>query len=37
MLKSRDPTIDPWIIPPVTLAQSLYEEPIFSFQNVDNH
>ena len=37
MLKSRDPTIDPWIIPPVTLAQSLYEESIFSFQNVDNH
>ena len=29
ILKSRGPKIDPWIIPLVRLAQSLYEVPIF--------
>ena len=29
ILKSRDPRIDLWGILLVTLAQSLYEEPIF--------
>ena len=39
ILKSRGPRMDFWGKPLVTLAQSLNEEPIFSFvsKNVSNH